>query len=229
MPDAASAKLWYMRRLNLFAGMDEATIEAVAKRLTGATVRRGQVLVREGQPDDQVFLVKNGAIRLFRRGPEGRELTTAIVRPGQIFGTASVVGVGDPGVMAEAIEPSFICQIGTDQFLRIVCDHALLASRVISTLALQVLRLEQQLERMTFLPVSVRLAQLLLQLAEDNAGQLPKRLTHDELAKLSGATRATVTRTLRQFAEAGLVELGYRHLAITDPTGLRREAGLAGG
>ncbi|MBI3964496.1 MAG: hypothetical protein HY329_02590 [Chloroflexi bacterium] len=51
---------------------------------------------------------------------------------------------------------------------RLMCANPTVASRVIVTLSLQVLRLEEQLERMALLPVPTRLAQMLIQLAEDN-------------------------------------------------------------
>ncbi len=221
-------KLWYLRRLNLFAAMSPAEIEAVASRLRDRSYRRRETVLDPHTPADRVYLVKSGAVRIYQLSAEGREVTTAILRPGQLLGTSALVGVGERSAFAEATEDSYICEATAEEFLRILAGHPLLATKVTVALARQLLRLEQQLERLALQQVPVRLAQVLLQLAEDNGGPLPEGLTHEELAKLIGSTRETVTKILAGFAERGLVELGYRRLTITDPAGLRLEAGVDG-
>ena len=107
--------------------------------------------------------------------------------------------------------------------------HPLLAAKIMATLARQALRLEQQLEQLAFQEVPVRIAQALVQLAEDNSGELPSSITHESLAKLISSTRETVTKILGQFADEGLVELGYRRIRILDWPGLRQVAFRDGG
>src|SRR5260370_6351630 len=97
-----------------------------------------------------------------------------------------------------------------------MCAHPLLAAKIMVTLGRQALRLEQQLEQLAFQEVPVRIAQALIQLAEDNGGELPSSITHESVAKLISSTRETVSKILAQFAEEGLVELGYRRILVLD-------------
>lgn len=226
MIEGTEQKLWYLRRLNLFAALEPREIEAISEQLRHRSYRRRESVLDPRAPDDYVYLVKAGSVRLYRLSAAGRELTTAILRPGQLFGTAALVGSGERAMLAEALEDSLICSAGAEEFLRIVSSHPLLAARVLVALARQSLRLEQQLEHFAFQEAPTRVAQALLQLAEDHGGHLPQRLTHSELAKLVGTRRETVSKALAQFAARGLVEVGYRRLEITDWDGVRREAGL---
>ena len=50
-------------------------------------------------------------------------------------------------------------------------------------------------------------------------------LTQDELASLTGASRATVTRALSNWRQRGIIRTGQRDITITDPGALRKIAG----
>jgi CRP-like cAMP-binding protein len=224
--DTKDRKLWYLRRLNLFAGMSPSEVESVAGHLRDRACRRRETILAPESPGDRIHLVKSGLVRIYSLSPEGKELTTAILRPGQLFGTSALVGVGERAAFAEAFEDSYVCEATAEEFLRIMSSHPGLAAKVMVAMARQALRLEQQLERLAFQEVPARLAEVLLQLAEANGGQLPPHLTHEELAKLVGTTRETVTKALAQFAARGLVEVGYRRIAIRDAEGLRGTLGV---
>lgn len=221
-------KLWYLRRLNLFVGLSATEIDLIGQQLHERTCVRGETIIAPYLSSDRIYLVKAGTVRIYRLSREGRELTMAILRPGQLFGTSALAGVGEQATFAEALEDGYICEAKADEFLRTVSSYPLLAAKLLILLAGQVLRLEQQVEQLAFQEVRARLAQVLLQLAEDNGGHLPPRLTHEELAKLVGTTRETITKTLGQFVEQGAVEVGYRRIAIVNAEVLRRSSGLDG-
>src|SRR6266849_3735431 len=210
---AAQRRLWYMQRLNLFAGLAKDEIEDMAGRLHDRVWQRRQLILDPESAGDRVYQIS----------PEGRELTTAILRPGQLLGTAALAGVSQQAAFAEALEPqTCVCDATADEFLRMMSAHPMLAAKIMVTLARQALRLEQQLEQLAFQEVPVRIAQALIQLAEDNGGELPSSITHESVAKLISSTRETVSKILGQFAGEGLVELGYRRIRVLDWPGLRQ-------
>lgn len=202
-------------------------IEALAGRLHDRVLERRQLILDPDSRGDRIYLVKTGAVRVYQISADGRELTTAILRPGQLLGTAALASVSQQAGFAVALEPqTCVCDATGEEFLRMMSAHPMLAAKVMVALARQALRLEQQLEQLAFQEVPVRLAQALVQLAEDNGGQLPSGLTHEAIAKLISSTRETVSKTLGQFAEDDLVELGYRRIRVLDWPRLRQVAGL---
>src|SRR5713101_3772762 len=102
---ASQRKLWYMQRLNLFAGLAKEEIEAVAGRLHDQVWQRRQLILDPESTGDRIYVVKTGAVRVYQISPEGRELTTAILRPGQLLGTAALAGISQQAAFAEALEP----------------------------------------------------------------------------------------------------------------------------
>jgi CRP-like cAMP-binding protein len=76
-----------------------------------------------------------------------------------------------------------------------------------------------------------RLAGLLLELADrhgsrtDREVRIAMLLTQEELASLTGASRATVTRALSNWRQRGIIRTGQRDITITDLRALRKIAG----
>jgi CRP/FNR family transcriptional regulator len=76
--------------------------------------------------------------------------------------------------------------------------------------------------------VKSRLAQLLLQLAKDknavvnNTAVIDKFLTHDDIAKLIGSSRQTVTTTLNQFEKENIISITKKEILINDVASLKK-------
>src|SRR5262249_40086755 len=151
-------------------------IEEVSRRMNERLRRRGELILGPQSPGDRIYLVKSGTVRIYQLSPQGQEANTAILQPGQLFGTSALVGEGTQPAFAEALEDAEICEMVADEFLHVMSSDPRLAERVIVMLARQLLRLEQQLGHRMLRDVRARLAQALLQLAEDNGGQLPPKL-----------------------------------------------------
>jgi CRP/FNR family transcriptional regulator len=99
-------------------------------------------------------------------------------------------------------------------------------------MARQIFRLEQTIESMASQQVPQRLAGLLLEeIAEgektDGGVLLPSR-SQEELAKLIGSTRESVSRTLSTWRTEEVITMRGRRIVVLRPDRLRREADLDG-
>ncbi|MEE3142310.1 MAG: helix-turn-helix domain-containing protein [Chloroflexota bacterium] len=83
---------------------------------------------------------------------------------------------------------------------------------------------------MVFLDVPTRVAKQLLALAETYAedskpgDQIVVPLGQDELARLVGASRETVSRALNGYRRLGMLDTSHRRITITDLARLERMA-----
>lgn len=223
MPD----KVWFLRRLNLFEGMSEAEIEEVSRELKmRACAPRHSML---GDGGDRVYLLKHGRVRLYHLTADGQDVTTAVLTPGQLFGLGAFLGVGDgTATHAEALEESYICEAGAQDFLAMLARHPLLMARVVMVMAKQIFRLEQTIESMASQQVSQRLANLLLDEIRDGysaeGGVLLPAHSHEELAKLIGSTRESVSRALGTWRAREVIKMRGRRIVVLDADCLRRMA-----
>jgi CRP-like cAMP-binding protein len=56
----------------------------------------------------------------------------------------------------------------------------------------------------------------------NNKGVIEKFLTHEDLAKLIGSSRQTVTTTLNQFEKQGLITISKKEITINDISAFKK-------
>jgi CRP/FNR family transcriptional regulator len=220
MPD----KLWFLRRLNLFDGMTAEEVEAISHEF-----RMWRCDARQSMLDsatEHVYLLKEGRVRLYQVTADGHELTTAVVLPGQMFGVGALLGSGK-ATNAEALEESWICEAGAQDFLNMLARHPMLMAKVLMGMARHIFHLEEALESMAYKPVSARLATLLVSLLDQGArtpdGVVLPPYPQEEMGKMIGATRESVARALSEWREAGIIATG-RRTVVREVDVLRRLA-----
>jgi CRP-like cAMP-binding protein len=220
-------KVWYLKQINLFSHMDEREIQALAERTTMREVSKGKVILRPDEQPGMVYLIKEGRVKISRYSKDGREQILALLEPGNLFGELGLAGEVE-SVHAEAFEDSLICTLRRNDFIELIRNQPELMLYLVKVLADRLRQTEEELADIVFRTVPARLASLLLRLAEmygESNGRgmrLALRLTHHDIASMIGATRETVTSTLSQFRDDGLIDVDHRHIIIKDRAGLHR-------
>jgi CRP/FNR family transcriptional regulator, cyclic AMP receptor protein len=221
-------KLWYLRRLNLFEGMSTEEVERVSHdlRMRSCSAKSS---VLDGS-SERVYMVKQGRVRLYHITENGQEVTTAVLVPGQLFGLGALFGKGgSDATFAEALEDTVVCDAAAQDFINMMAHHPILMAKVMMAMARQMIRLESTIESIVSRPVAGRLADLVITLAEQaergpNGTILLPPYSHEELGKMIGATRESVSRTLGDWRRAGIVSSQGRRIVIRKPAALRAEA-----
>jgi CRP/FNR family cyclic AMP-dependent transcriptional regulator len=188
-----------------------------------------------GEPTVHVYVVLEGRVKIYRSPRVGRQVTLAILKPGDVFGedALTVDGVHEQGV--EALETTTIGALAAGEFRALLEQKPILAWRVLQNLGQQKRLLERKIADLVFNDVPTRLAEMLLGLAEDygeictHGLALDLRITQQDLADLIGATRPAVNATLKRFRERGLIYPRPYVICIADRDGLRRVAETSGG
>lgn len=230
MSEAGEAKkVWHLRRLDLFAALSEGDVAAMAALLDDHHLPAGVDLLGHRQRD-QVFLVKEGAVRI-SVGEGRRAATVALLGPGRLFGLSATIGEDDPTISATTVTPSYVCTATWSRLLEVLVRHPQVLLQVTRSLAQQVFRIETWRERLGTVPPRGRLAALLVELSEEfgeptAAGRrIPFRLTRADLARMIGAARETTSRLMAEFERAGWLGRDDGRLVVRDRAALTAERG----
>lgn len=220
-------KIWYLRRINLFADIDDREMQEIADRTTMREVHRGRVILQPDEHPEMVYVIKEGRVKVSRYSPEGKEQILTLLEPGDVFGEFALVRATE-SVHVEAFEDTLICGMHRRDFLALIRRQPELMLQIIRVLAQRLRAAEEEIADLAFRDVPGRLASLLLRLADaygypSPGGQrLALRVTHQDIAAMIGATRETVTAVLSRFREDGLLAFERRHIIIRDAERLRR-------
>ena len=220
-------KLWYLRRVNLFAGISDHEMRELAHRTTMRTVDRGHVIVRPDESPEIIYVIKEGRVKVSRYSPDGREQILALLEPGDVIGELALVQEPE-AVHVEAFEDTLVCGMHREDFLGLIRRQPELMLQVMRALADRLRAAEEEIVDLVFRNVPGRLASLLLRLAQaygrptPNGQQLGLRLTHHDIGAMIGATRETVTAVLSRLREERVIAFDQRHIVILDLERLRR-------
>jgi CRP/FNR family transcriptional regulator, cyclic AMP receptor protein len=223
----AKRTLWYLKKVPLLAHLGPDALARLAEKVELREVRRRDVVYLPGDPGESIFVVNGGRVKISKVTRDGKALTLNYCGPSELFGETSLVDGGAREEMAEAMENSMISEIEKGVFEDFLANNALLGLEMTRLLAKRRLDLENKLETLVFRDVTSKLAELLLELAdeygvEDSRGTLiALKITHQELANLIGSTRETVSLTLSQFKRKHLLTTDGRKVIVTDSESLR--------
>lgn len=218
-----SEKSINLRRITLFSGLSDAALEQVAVLAAVQSYAPGTLVILEGDPCEAVYLIVAGRVRVSRLSPQGREQVFAQLETGQVFNTVPPFqpqGRNHASVVALTAVTLYV--IFKDDFLRLVQHAPEVSLRILQDFAGRLHHLTGLVEDLALRSVRSRLARFLL--ARDGHGEESQRWTQDEIAIHIGSVRDVVGRSLRAFADAGLIRLGRGRITLLDRDALAEEA-----
>ena len=205
--------------LELFTGIPDADRGRIARFCSERRYAKGAAIFSEGDPADAMFIVEEGLVKLVSVSSTGAETILHILKKGDVFGELFFAeerrafdAIAGPDVVV-----SVIPRRGFEEILATV---PAVARNFISLLSRRLVRVERGYAGFGHTWSYHRLAKVLLRLAAEHgvpnpSGTLiPLLLTHEELAKLIGTTRETVTTQINRFRRMGLLTREGRHFVL---------------
>ena len=183
-----------------------------------------------GDPDDQLYFLLSGAVRLYKIYGDYKEATTALLKDSGVFGKLSLVEGRWQDVFAEAVTEARVASIQKASLERVIKSDPEFALRLFSSLSERLRQSDEVIESLLHREVSTRLATLLMNLGErfgeaNGSGTLiDVRLTHQDLANMIASTREAVSKVMSEFQRDGLIESRNRRVVIVNEGALSEHA-----
>jgi CRP/FNR family transcriptional regulator len=212
-----------LRKARYFADLDEAALSEVARHLRIRKYESGQTIVAEAVPAEGLHLILEGAVRMTRSGPDGREQVLRVVGPGLTFNDAALFDDETLCDRAVAIGPTTVGVISKGAFQALLARYPAISGNALQLLARQQRVLGQVAGDLALRDVVGRVASLLLGCAGreghlvEGAPLACTRITHEEIAAMTGSVREVVQRALKELERAGAIRLERARIRILDP------------
>ena len=219
-----------LRKAPLFSFLDDEAAIALSASMTVQRLRRGEVLFREGDAGDKLYLVTEGKVKLGRTSSDGRENLLAVLGPGQMFGELTLFDPGPRSATVTAVTDCGLLSLSHEDLQRWLEGRPGVARGLLVQLASRLRRANDVVADLVFSDVPGRVAKALIDLANrfgrtaDDGIHVHHDLTQEELAQLVGASRETVNKALADFASRGWIRLEPRSVVIMDMDRLARRA-----
>lgn len=215
----------FLRSIPLFSRLDDAELQRFGEVTREKNYPKGSVIVFEDDPGDSLFIVRDGRVKVVLIGEDGREVILGVMGVGEHFGELSLIDDQPRSAHVIAMEETNLLVLRRDDFRRRVESNPAVAWSLLSELARRLRRADAKIHGLALLDVPGRIARLLLDFAEEGRGDtIEKPLTHQTIAHMIGASRETVSRTIRDFQIQSLIRVERRRISIANREGLKQLA-----
>jgi CheY-like chemotaxis protein/CRP-like cAMP-binding protein len=178
--------------------------------------KKNQVVYYEGDKSSGLNIVVSGRIKSIRQSEDGRELMTGIYTNEDYIGINAALSGDSYTDTATAIEDSVLCHIPQSQVDSLINQYPEVAKKFIKVLAKDIREKEELLIQLTYNSVRKKMSEALLRLYRAGNDTLTFSISRENLAAMSGMAIETVSRTLADFKEEGLIEKKSSTLVILD-------------
>lgn len=205
----------YLRNKEYFLNIKNSDYDTISKLFFKQNVKRGEMVLLEGEPGEALYFVVSGMVKLFKTSGEGKEQILFLVGPGESFNDISAFDGGPNLASAQAVEAVDLCGIRKTDFEFVLRNYPQVVVNANNVLTKRIRVLTLLIEDLSFKHVIGRVAGILLKYAGDGTG--PKiRLTQQEMAAMAGTAREVVGRSLKMLESDGAIRLDHHRIVISD-------------
>jgi len=197
-----------LKVLPCLAQFTEKELEIIGEGLEVKTLKKNNPVFYESEPVRDIFIVKDGSVKLYKSSPDGKELVIRVMKEGDHFCCAAALSGERYFVNAIANEDATIITLPVSLFKkRLFASIDPLTMKLIKGLCGRIRYLSCIVEDLTFLNVEQRVGHFLLMVSHETSAddEVELSLTHQEIAGMVGTVREVVSRVMSKLKKEGVI------------------------
>lgn len=216
------ADLVTARSAVLFSSLPETIADPILQRSLTKTYKRGETIFCQGDEAQNIFVVLDGWVKLFRITPTGAEAVVGIFTKGRSFGEAVAFENASYPVTAEAVTDSRLLLVRTSLLTSMMRDKPEIAIAILSSTFRHLHSLVAQVEQLKAHTGAQRVAEFLLELCDVDSGSCTITLPYDKtlIAGRLGMQPQSLSRAFSRLETQG-VKITHNQATIADIAQLR--------
>lgn len=203
--------VWHLKNTRLFEDVSERELEDLASIIPYREYAAGEIIFRMEDPADALYFVREGMVKISMYFPNGKEMILGLLGQYDVFGELLLLPSERRPNQAEAVVDTSLMVMPEADFQRLLAEQPRFAMKFLQVMSTRLWQAQQWQAEVGAFDAPGRLANLLLRLAADFGTEgergtvIDLSLTQQDLAKMIGATRETVSHCLARLLEHGAV------------------------
>ncbi|MDP2206328.1 MAG: Crp/Fnr family transcriptional regulator [Alphaproteobacteria bacterium] len=194
----------HLRLQPLFKPLRDETLAGFAEYAALKAEKKGAVLFSAETPNEKIYFVLSGWVKLFRETLAGDEAVVDVLTAGNFFGEIGLSGHDEMPYGAEVVEDAEIITIPRFLLAEEIMRNSLFGMAVLQNMTRQRLQRDMEIEHRTVQSAPQRIGCFLLKLCRDNTGDpVVLHLPYDKtvVAHRLGMQPETFSRALSKLRE----------------------------
>jgi len=210
-----------IRHLVLFSDLNYCDFNLIHQPIEEPRFEAKEYLYRIGEQPDCIFTLREGLVKLVQYLPNGNQRIVRLLKPGDIAGIEALSG--EPTHQdAIALTPLRVCRIPAPVIERLSKETPRMHRQLMAHWQQVMNKAEFWLTELSIGPARIRVARLLVRLAEyqvEDTTYLPRR---EDIGAILGITTESASRITASFKREGFLEEFDNQRAIVDVPALRK-------
>ncbi|MNK30934.1 Transcriptional regulatory protein YycF [compost metagenome] len=182
---------------------------------SGRKYKKNQHIHYEGDRVIGIYYIITGKVKTIKLTEDGRELITGMYKEGDYLDINIILSNDTYNDTAIAMEETTLSFLSVEQLDKLLFLYPDVGAKFIKILASNIREKELRLLQIAYMSVRKRIAEaIILLVTQHSADGLTVKISRDDLAALSGTSPETISRTLSDFKEEGLIDKNAGTLRI---------------
>jgi CRP/FNR family transcriptional regulator len=197
-----------LKKFALLASLNEEELFQSLNRIQVKNFAKNQIVLTHDDANRFMYVILTGRVRIILVNDEGKEIILAIHQSGDYFGEMSLVDGKAASATVVAMEDSTVAIISKDDFYYLLHNQKKILLSLLLTFCQRIRASNTTIEIMSRTCAAQRVRMLLLNLCGRHGKQVAKEvvlsvsLTHQDIANMTGLTRETVSRIVKDLKES---------------------------
>ncbi len=212
----------FLRNVPIFNELSDQELEKIAALGIRKKYKKGSIILLEEETGAALFVIVSGKVKIVRMDDDGREVILSILGGSDFFGEMAILDGLTRSASVVATSKSELFMIHRRDFLKLLNDFPMVAIALLRELTNRLRKADAQIKSLSLKDAAGRVANVVLQLA-DEIGMFRKgRVEIDELplqqdlANMAGTSRETISRMIHKFIQKGYLQMQGNRLIIND-------------
>ena len=218
-----------LAKVPLFKGLDARQLEELSTLMRRRLLKRGEILWRQGDPADGLYVVASGMLKVTRTDAEGNEVVLHLRVAGDTEGEPGIFAADhDRRTEVSALQTTECLFVDRQRLFEFYGRHPAALFPMAERLSTMIRDHATQLGEVAFRDITTRLAWKLLDLAATygepvgRGVRITLALSQGVLAAMVAASRPNVNRSLGKLAAEGLIRSERGRVTVLDLELLKR-------
>lgn len=208
----------------LFSHLSNEELGIVRENRLSVVFNKGEIIRKQGTHLSHIIVISTGLAKVYIEGSNGKNSIINIVKP--------VTFVGGPGIFLDQIHhysiaaliDTRVCFIDINVFKHLIDINKQFANNLLKNFSQMMLDIYNRLINLTQKQMAGRMADALIYLFDDIfvSSKIDSSISKQDLAELSGMAKESAVKILRDFHNAGYINISDNEILLLNIEALQR-------
>jgi CRP/FNR family transcriptional regulator len=195
-------KIDFLKNAYLFSSLTDEELKQISGEIVVEEFKKHDTILHEEDTNEFMYIILFGKVKVSRTTQDGKEIILALHQTNDSFGELSLIDGKTTPATVSAIEDSLIAFISKKAFYSILSDREKVLEKILHIFCSRLRESWNKIFLLNFRNAAQKIKMLFLMLSHEYAERtsdgimITVKLTHQEIADMTGLTRETVTRVI---------------------------------